>query len=380
MAITETGGPAPVRQTTQTGPVALICLFLSLGILGAGLVSFVVSVVNEHLQLLFTALGLAAFAVVSLVVIGCRRPKGAVEPQRTALALIESRRALSSESGDIPVQFELTVAPDEGRAYRVGVRQYINLVDVGDYRTRGIVVVTYSPERPWKVQIVTEPTPEWAWRAAEERIDSAPESTKAVEPASSSGGGIVGFIGFFLGAAAAVVLLMRADMFIDGIGRTDDKPSTSTSSSSSSSSSGTITSTATLSSSMTASGTASSDSMRRDGEMRRAATALMKGMGTSSAVKLSIEERVMAVTGGFTRDKGADPLIDMRALPYERFPGLVRAARTGLGIKDPTFWQINFKHHKKTEALIVHVTVTKGGASASLEADAKGKITKRSSR
>jgi len=71
-----------------------------------------------------------------------------------ALAKIESRRATSGESADVPVEFDLTVQPEDGPAYRVTTSRTINLVDIPDYRPGGTVVVEYPADRPWQVGIV----------------------------------------------------------------------------------------------------------------------------------------------------------------------------------------------------------------------------------
>lgn len=92
---------------------------------------------------------------------------------RTALAKIESLRATGGESADIPIQFVLSVDPDDAPTHRVEMTADINLVDVPDYRPGGTVVVEYPPDRPWRVRLVQQPTPEWRSHAESARIDRA---------------------------------------------------------------------------------------------------------------------------------------------------------------------------------------------------------------
>ncbi len=91
-----------------------------------------------------------------------RRAREAAVAPRTAFAMIEDLKVIGGESSDVPVRFDLTVAPDDGPAYRVEVTEDINLVDLPAYRPRGILVVQYPPDRPWRVRIAKRPTPEWA--------------------------------------------------------------------------------------------------------------------------------------------------------------------------------------------------------------------------
>jgi hypothetical protein len=276
----------------------------------------------------------------------------------------------------VPVEFVLTVAPDERSAYRVEMRQDINLVDIPDYRPRDVVVVRYRPDEPWDVEIVTEPTEAWARRAAAESVDSAPESALLAGPKDEGPFCLLGTLGLLLGAAL-VVLPFRADLFA----AVDESPTTSSSSSTTTTTtdgfSWPTTSTTTTTTS-TVRGTASSEAMLSDGEMRRAAESLVKGMRTSSAAELTIEEHVMAVRGILGTAAAPGAAIDLNAVPYERLPGLVGVARTKLGITKPTSWRITFDAAPQTGALTIHVFVTDAeGAKASLEADAQARITAR---
>jgi hypothetical protein len=81
-----------------------------------------------------------------------RRAREAAVTPVTALAMIESLRAVGGESSDVPVRFDLTVAADDGPAFRVVIAESINLVEPPGHRPRGILVVQYPPDRPWRVR------------------------------------------------------------------------------------------------------------------------------------------------------------------------------------------------------------------------------------
>ncbi|MCF2526553.1 hypothetical protein [Yinghuangia soli] len=153
----------------------------------------------------------AALLAVNLVwfMVGTKRRRRIQGPRPEpvlALARIESRKALSSETGDIPVEFDLTVAPDEGPAFRVSLTQPINLVDIPDYRVGGIIVVRFRPTEAWGAKIITAPDAYWAERAATEAVDSAPESTKAKVPLDGCGFCAVAFVGMLAGSAGGILL------------------------------------------------------------------------------------------------------------------------------------------------------------------------------
>ncbi|RST21254.1 hypothetical protein EF908_23075, partial [Streptomyces sp. WAC04770] len=151
---------------------------------GAALAAVAVGIILEDVPVFVAGGGVLALLILFAVLGGKRRPAGGEPPAgRLALARIEDLRATGGESADVPVKFRLTVAPepeDARPAYRVKITQHINLVDLPAYRPRGIAVVEYRPDKPWDVRIVTRPTPEWARRAEEAEIDSAPDSTLAV--------------------------------------------------------------------------------------------------------------------------------------------------------------------------------------------------------
>ncbi|MYS80694.1 hypothetical protein GTZ85_10835 [Streptomyces sp. SID5474] len=338
--------------------------------IGFALACFVVGAILERWPVVAIGVGLCLLNVVVVGVAGrIQRARNPRSPALPALAVIESRRAIGGESANVPVEFVLTVAPDERPAYRVEMSQDINLVDIPDYRPRGVVVVEYRPDEPWDVKILTAPTGEWARRATTESVDSAPESALLAGPKEEGPFCLLATVGLLLGAAA-VVLFFRADLFTK-----DDGPTTSTSSSSTTT---TVESHSTSTSTVT--GTASSDSMLDAGEMRRVADSLIAGMRTGNAGELTIDEHVMAVRGILGAPPRPGPVIDLNALPYERLPALVREARTKLGVTDPTSWRIGFEPDAKTGVLTIRVTVTDAGGKASLEADAQGRITKRNPR
>lgn len=364
--------------------------------LGAGVTCCVAALVLQDWLLLGVGAGLFAANIVFVVVstlISSRGQEKPVPPEPVlALARIESRRAVSSEMADIPVEFVLTVAPDDDRAYRVKIRQDINLVDIPDYKPRGTIVVRYRPDRPWDVTIVTEPDGRWADRAASEAIDSAPEATLAEAPKEAVEGRscLIAFVGLLIGAAL-VVFVLRGDLFDDDEAAGRPPTNTSTPSSGSWSSS---------SSSVKITG----EVMLLPGEMRRAAEELIALAGTDQAVAFTIDEAYMTLEApkpsdqrlvdGFefrdneartegpsgTRSTDDEPLIDLRALPYERLPELVAEAKTTLGLTAPTGWHIGFDRDSTTGALEIRVSVQDDYGSASLTADARGTVTDRSPR
>ncbi|MBB5914067.1 hypothetical protein BJY24_002934 [Nocardia transvalensis] len=196
--MTLTVGAPPTRKST----VALGVGFLTGGVGGASVAAFVVGCIAENVLLCVVGVGVASVYGLCFFLVGRRRRvrEAAVVP-RTALAMIESLRAVRGETSDVPVHFDLTVAPDGETPYRVEIRQDINLVELPDYRPRGIVVVTYPPDRPWRVRIVKRPTPEWEERAAGARLDSASGPALNGDAPEGCAGGFVTLLGLLLGAA-----------------------------------------------------------------------------------------------------------------------------------------------------------------------------------
>ncbi|MFH8477095.1 hypothetical protein [Streptomyces sp. NPDC018000] len=360
MTIT-TGAPPPTHNT----PVALARGFLTGGVVGTSLTALVVGGITENAPLFVTGLVLPAVYGLLLFLAGMpRRAREAAVVHRTALAMIESLEAVGGESSDVPVRFELTVVPDDGPAYRVEITQDINLVDLPDYRPRGVVVVQYPPDQPWRVRIVKRPTPEWEDRAASTRLDSVPGTARAAAPPEGCAFGFVVLLGLLLGAAA-VVLLFRADLF----DRDDTaKPSSAARPSGSSTSSTTVVS--------SASGTVAlgpGQSFLDKGELDRALGSLTKGGDTRQALTVVVQERLLSVV--FSPGETQTPGLDPRVLPYDRFPALVEEATTTLGVHSPRTWQITADC--LTGSLIIRVLVTGPEGTASLEANRQGKVVRR---
>ncbi|GGP56366.1 hypothetical protein [Streptomyces melanogenes] len=360
MTIT-TGAVLPTHRT----PVALARGFLTGGVVGTSLAALVVGGIVENVPLFVTGLVLPVVYGLLFFLAGMpRRAREAAVVPRTALAMIESLEAVGGESSDVPVRFELTVAPDDGSAYRVEFRQDINLVDLSDYRPRGVVVVQYPPDRPWRVRIVKRPTPEWEERAASARLDSAPGTARVAAPPEGCAFGFVVLLGLLLGAAA-VVLLFRVDLFDRD--DTAQPPPVARPSVSSTSSTTVVSS---------ASGTVSlgpGQSFLDKGELDRAVGSLTRGGDTHQALTVVVQERLLSVV--FSPTGTQPPGLDPRTLPYDRFPALVEEATATLGVRSPRTWQIIAD--RLTGSLVIRVVVTGPEGAASLEANGQGKVVRR---
>ncbi|MEU2559755.1 hypothetical protein ABZ626_10545 [Streptomyces longispororuber] len=360
--MTITAGAPPTHHT----PAGLALGFLTGGVIGASLTAFISGCVVEKVPLVVTGLALPAVYGLGFFLLTLpRRAREAAVAPRTALAMIESLEATGGEASDVPVRFDLTVAPDDAPAYRVEIRQDVNVVELSDYRPRGVVVVTYPPDRPWKARIVRRPTPEWEERAATERLDSVPGPAMRSETPESLAGGLLTLLGLLLGAAA-VLLLFRADLFgSDGSG-TSREPSVSSSPSSSSSTSSTTTVTS-------ATGTVTlgpGQSMLDRGELRRAVESLTRGEGRRRALTVVVQDRLLTVVFFPTGVRGAG--FDPRSLPYDRVPALVEKARAALGVDPPRSWQLTADG--VSGSLTLRVVVTGEGGTATLEADGRGTV------
>ncbi|MDX3241659.1 hypothetical protein [Streptomyces sp. ME18-1-4] len=357
--MTITAGAPPTHAT----PADLASGFLTGGVIGASLTSFISGCVVEKASLI--VVGLVLPAVHGLLFFLCTLPRRAREAAvvpRTALAVIESLEAVGGETSDIPVRFELSVAPDDAPAYRVQIRQDINLVELPDYRPRGIVVVAYPPDRPWKVRIVKRPTPEWEDRAAGARLDSAPGPAMKSDPPGGCVGGLLTLLGLLLGAAA-VLLLFRADLF--GPDESGASPGPSVSSSSSTTTVTSATGTVTL---------GPGQSMLDQGELRRAVESLTRSGGKRQALTVVVQDRTLAVV--FSPAGVKAPGFDPRSLPYDRVPALVEEARATLGVDAPQSWQLTADG--VTGSLTLRIVVTGDGGTGTLEADGQGKVLRRS--
>ncbi|GAA1980350.1 hypothetical protein [Catenulispora subtropica] len=102
-------------------------------------------------------------------------------PTVAAAARIESSRAVG-EGPDFPVRLDLTVAPQDGPAFRVLANSSVNLMELDRVRTGRTVVVDYEPERPWRVTVRSDPGAEWVERIALAAIDTAPEESRRTQP------------------------------------------------------------------------------------------------------------------------------------------------------------------------------------------------------
>ncbi|MEV7277159.1 hypothetical protein [Streptomyces sp. NPDC093111] len=364
MTITPATPSAPPRRSTT---LHLARGILTGAVIGSSLAALVVGTILERVPLLVGGLAVPVAYGLLLLAAGApaRRREAAVVP-RTALAMIESLRATSGEGSDASVRFDLTVAPDDGPAYRVESTQYINLVDLPDYKPRGIVVVQYPPHQPWAVKLVKRPTPEWEDRAAGARIDSAPGPVLAGEPTGGSTfAGYLTLLALLL-AAAGVVYLFRAELF--GPDDTTARPPSAAGPADPDTPTTTIVS--------AASGTVAlgpGQSMFDEGRLRHAVDSLTKGEKKRQALTVVVQDRLLTVV--FTPTGSQAPGFDLDALPYPRIPALVREARTTLGVRSPRTWQLTAE--SLTGSLTLRVGVTGTDGAASLEANGDGEIVRR---
>lgn len=365
-----TTGETSARPTRSAARevFSLLAGFVVSALFGGTLTALVVGVMVESVALFGYGLGGLVVAVLLVAVPArVREARRGVPVLRVALARIENRRATNGEFADVPVRFDLTVAPDDAPAYRVTIDESVNLVDLADYPEGRIVVVTYREAEPWEATLERRPTAEWARRAAEARIDTAPAHTRVKADRKAWSGCLVMLLGLLVGVA--LVLFPHWD---DLPGDSDDPAPSSTGTAVPGPSSGSSSTTVS-----TVTGSASSASTLRAGEMRRLANTLVTGMGTEMGTRITIEEKVMSAVGSKGFSAGGDFPISLRGIPYELLPGLVDTARTGLGVDSPESWRIDITSQGSTPAPIVRVTVSGHGKSAYLLADAVGRITER---
>ncbi|WP_371634646.1 hypothetical protein OG988_00890 [Streptomyces zaomyceticus] len=356
-----TGPPLPTYHT----PVVLARRFLTGGVVGTSPAALVVGGIVENVPLLVTGLVLPAVYGLLFFLAGTpRRAREAAVVPRTALATIESLEAVRGDPSDIPVRFELTVAPDDGPAYRVEITQDINLVDLSDYRPRGVVVVQYPPDRPWRVRIVKRPTPEWEGRAASARVDSAPGTVRVAAPPEDRAFGFVALLGLLLGAVV-VVLLFRVDLF--------DRDDTTKWLSAAPPPVSSPSSTTVVTSVSATVELGSGQSFLDKGELDRTVSSLTRGGGARQALTVVVQEHLLSIV--FSPTDRQTPGFDLRALPYDRFPALVEEATNTLGVHSPRTWQITAD--RLTGSLAIRVVVTGAEGTASLEAEGQGKVVRR---
>ncbi|WP_327269057.1 hypothetical protein OG233_16395 [Streptomyces sp. NBC_01218] len=347
---------------------SLLSGFVVSGLSGGALTALVVGVILRSTALFCAGLGaVAAAALLVAVPARVRRRRKGLPVRRTALARIENRRATHGEFADVPVRFDLTVAPDGAPAYRVVVHEAVNLVDLPQYPQGAIVVVTYDEAEPWAVELDRRPTGEWARRAAGARIDTAPGHTRVKADEAGWSGCLVLLVGVLVGVA--LVLVPRWDELNDG---SDDGPPSP--SAAGPALPGPSTGSTTLT---TVTGSASSPSTLRAGEMRRLANTLAEGMGTETGTRITIEEKMMSAVGSKGVTPGGTFPLSLRGVAYELLPGLVDTARTGLGVDRPESWRIDITTDGDSPAPVVRVTVSGHGKSAYLLADAVARITER---
>ncbi|MFE6050434.1 hypothetical protein ACFQ6N_06755 [Kitasatospora sp. NPDC056446] len=355
---------------TPNTPLGLARSLLTGGVIGGSLAAFAVGCVLEDVPLIVTSLAVpTGYGLLTLLAGAPRRAREAAVVPRTALALIEDVTAVRGEDSDVPVRFDLTVAPDEGPAFRVRITQDVNLVDLPDYRRGGVLVVEYPPDRPWRVRIVKRPTPAWEERAAGARIDSVPRPAPAGDRVDGSAGGFVALLGILLGAAL-VVALFRAELF-------DADPAAQPSAVSTTSTTSTTFSSTTTTVVTSASGTVAlgeGRSLLDEGELRRAVDSLTGGEESRQALTVVVQDRLLSVV--FPPGGAGAARFDPRSLPYDRVPALVEEARRSLGTGSPQSWQLTVD--RLGGSLTIRVTVTGSGGTASLEADGRGEVVRRS--
>ncbi|MFG2319619.1 hypothetical protein [Streptomyces tendae] len=351
----------PTRNTLFT----LVRGAMTGGVIGASLTALVVGAVIRSVPLFVTGLGIPAVYALLVFLAGApRRAQEAAIAPRTALAMTESVEAAGGEAtSDVAVRFVSTVVPDEAPAYRVAFTQHVHLADLPDYRVGGVVVVQYPPGRPWRVRIVKRPTPEWEERAAGARIDPAPGPILTSENLEGSAVGFVRLLAMLL-AAAGVFLLFRADLFDEDISAgspSSTRPSVSASGSSSTtvvtSASGTVT-------------LGPHQSFLDQGELREAVTALTQDTDAHMGLTVVVQDRMLSVVYAHTGSR--TPTFDLHSLPYERFPALVKEARSSLGAESPQTWELTVE--RLTGSLAIRVGVTGAGGTAWLEADGDANV------
>ena len=221
------------------------------------------------------------------------------------------------------------------------------------------------PGRPWRVRIVKRPTPEWEDRAAGARLDPVPGPAVVREPQESGAVGFVRLFGLLLGATA-VILMFRAELFDEdtaaGRAPASSKPSVSATSWTVvvSSGSGTV-------------ALGPDRSFLDEGELGRAIGSLTDGPGTREVLTVVVQERLLSVVFPPTGTRG--PRFDPRSLPHERIPGLVEEATTTLGVHSPLTWELTAD--RLDGSLRIRVGVTGPGGTASLEADGRGTVVRR---
>jgi hypothetical protein len=328
--------------------------FLTGGVIGVTLSALVTGVILERVPLLLLGLGLpVGYGLLRYLAGMPRRAREAAVVPHVALAKVEGLRAGGTETGDVPVRFDLTVAPHDAPPFRVEVTHHVNLVDLPSHRAGDVLVVEYPPDRPWRTRIVPNPAPEWARRAARAVVESAPGSASVQPPPEGCAAGFLTLLGLLLGAAA-VLVLFRVELFAPGNPGHPPESQGTSSSSETTSSSGSATVTL-----------GPEQSFLDAGELRRSVDALARSADVTQVLTVVVQERrlsvVLAPTGA------AVPRFDLRALPVDRIPDLVRKATSTLHVGSPQTWQVTVVALPGT--VTTRVTVTGPGGSASLSGE-----------
>ncbi|MBB5850228.1 hypothetical protein ACFQ05_23745 [Amycolatopsis umgeniensis] len=334
-------------EPTRPGPLVLVRGFLTGIVIGTTLCAFVVGIIIEYVPLIIAGLGLPLVYGILLYLAGApRRAREAAVVPVVALAKIESLRASGTETGDIPVDFVLTVAPDGAATHRVEITHGVNLVDIPNHRPGGILVVQYPPDRPWKAQIVDRPPPAWERRASEAVIESAPESSLVQESPEGCAFGTLLLFGLLLGAAL-MLFLFRAELFAPEP-RTGSEETQSSTSSVTTSSSGSATVTV-------------GQSLLGEGELRRVIDSLAQAADVSQVVTAVVDERRLTVV--FAPSDAQVPRFDLRTLPVDGVPALVRRATATIEVGSPQTWQVTIVPFGTAVSSRVIVTGPKGSGS-----------------
>ncbi|UUV32885.1 hypothetical protein NQK81_05350 [Amycolatopsis roodepoortensis] len=325
-------------------PLTLVRGFLTGIISGTTLCAFIAGIVIEYDPLIVTGVGLPIVYGILLHLAGApRRAREAKIVPVVALAKIESLRAGGTETGDIPVDFVFTVAPEGMATFRLKVAHHINLVDIPNYRPGDVLVVRYPPDRPWKAEVVERPSPSWERRAAEATIESAPESSLVQEPPEGCGFAALAILGFLFGAAL-VLFLFRVELFApEEPARAEETQSGVTTSSS---------------------GSATVDvgrSLLGEGELSRVIDSLAQAADVSQVITAVVEDRRLTVV--FAPTGAQVPRFDLRALKADRVPALVRRANETIDVGEPRTWQVTIVPFGTAVSTRVIVTGPDGSGS-----------------
>ncbi|MFB7671129.1 hypothetical protein ACFC26_06885 [Kitasatospora purpeofusca] len=361
---------ATVAPPTGAAPLDLARGFLTGGVIGASLAAFVVGCTLGKVPLIVAGPALlAAYALLFRLAGAPRRAReGALAPL-TALALIDGREMRTVEETDVPVRFDLTVVPDLAPAFRIRITQGVHVSELGDHRPGTVLVVRYPPDRPWLLRIVRRPTPEWEERAAGAVLEPASGPVVVADRQDGCAWSLTTLLGVLLGAAA-VVLLMRAELFGKDTEAPAARPVTSSS---------TITSTFSVTATVTSSTTGTvafgpGRSVLDRGVLREAVESLTGGGDGRQALTVVVREQLLTVV--FAPEGVSAPAFDPRSLPFDRVPALVEEAGTTLGVDAPRTWQLSAE--RLAGALTIRIDVAGVGGSASLEADGLGTVVRRS--